>query len=119
MGLRRSVATICVLWPAVPRVALAEASCGADLCVRLLRKLGPLLLRLHEAGTAHCCLSPSSIFLNDQDEFFLGDFLPKIRLLSLLNGTLKAQDEDSSFWPPEVRERLAGGKEKEKAWDMS
>ena len=50
MALRRSVATICVLWPAAPRVALADASCGEGLCLRVLRQLGPLLLRLHGAG---------------------------------------------------------------------
>lgn len=115
IALRRSVATICVLWnpEAAARVAASVGARGVASCVELLRSLETQLRKLHAAGVAHCCLSPSNIFqFPGSPRFFLGDFVQKIRFLSLLHGHGKVDDDYESWalWQaPEVLERIQDG----------
>lgn len=124
IGLRRSVATLCVLW--APEVEqhrpLCDISSGVATAVDVLKCLESRLRTLHDAGVAHCCLSPSNIFLHSSSSqrFVLGDFVQKIRLLSLLGAHGKVDDdyETWALWQaPEVLERIQEGlrgREKEK-----
>lgn len=119
IALRRSVATICVLW--TPEVEGRQALDvdgfvkGVASCVELLRCVETQLSKLHDAGVAHCCLSPSNIFRlpgSSPQRFFLGDFVQKIRFLSLLHGHGKVDDDYESWalWQaPEVLERIQEG----------
>lgn len=124
IGLRRSVATLCVLWP--PEVAQHRAldlvPSGVATAVEVLKCLESRLRTLHDAGVAHCCLSPSNIFQHSSSpqRFVLGDFVQKIRLLSLLGAHGKV-DNDYETWAlwqaPEVLERIqegVRGRDKEK-----
>eukprot|EP00913_Durusdinium_trenchii_P028046 g26294.t1 len=111
MTLRRSVATICVLWP--PKAASCQplSLCAPCSSTRtLLEQLAWQLGEIHWMGIAHCCLSPRSVFLQSEKSgrFVLGDFVEKVRLLSFLNGHCKVEeDKDFESWalwqPPEER----------------
>ncbi|CAK9001406.1 unnamed protein product [Durusdinium trenchii] len=114
MTLRRSVATICVLWP--PKAASCQplSLCAPCSSTRtLLEQLAWQLGEIHWMGIAHCCLSPRSVFLQSEKSgrFVLGDFVEKVRLLSFLNGHCKVEeDKDFESWalwqPPEVLKKI-------------
>ncbi|CAJ1376116.1 unnamed protein product, partial [Effrenium voratum] len=103
LAMRRSVASLCVAWPQGGDLTV-ERAWGPRRAAALLWQLAGQLRKLHTAGIAHCCLCPRNIFLKGTKcEFKLGDFLPKLRLLSALGG----KEEDLDLWlPAEVHQKL-------------